>query len=150
MSIPGGCLRACLGRFGCHASQRHIEDIVEYCDAFMGDGFVHDRIAGLADCGEFRAGAICLAIDKPARRFAPCAAFQAKEFVGQQLGLPPLSLALDVANERVATHQRWSLIRHGRQALPDPRPDSAVRDAGDTRRLWDRIAAERFYSAEFG
>ncbi len=116
----------------------------------MRDNFVHDCVAGLTDRGEFRAGAIRLAIDKPARRLAHCAAFQAIELVGRGPQFSPLSVALDVAHECVTTHQRWPFIRHGRKALLNPRPNGSFSDAGDTRRLWDRVAAEGFYSAEFG
>ena len=54
MSILGGCFRTGLGRFGYLAPQRHLEDIGEDRDAFMRDGFVHDRVASLAQRGESR------------------------------------------------------------------------------------------------
>ena len=150
MLIPGGCSGSAVSLSRRFPAQRHIEGFGEGRHAFRRNWLVHERVADLAQRGEFRAGAVRLAIDKPARWLARCAAFQAIELIWGQAGFPRVSLVLDEANQGIATDERWPLIRHGRHALLDPRPDGAVRDAGYTRRLLDRVAAERLYPAEFG
>ena len=81
MSILGTCFGTglgCLARLSVH---RHIEDLRKAGDAVMRDGFVHDRVAGLAHRGEFCACAIRLTINKSTRRFACTTAFQAIELI---------------------------------------------------------------------